>query len=435
MPREEGDRTPRPSINGVAGVDAPPDRSGTTMLMVIPIRTESAIRRAPQANYLLIAANALLFILFSESLGIERLITFKTDYLAFQSDEPAIYQFITYQFLHADVWHLVGNMLFLWVFGNSVNSKMGHVPYVLFYLAGGVFAAWGFGAMTPGPAHLIGASGSIAAVTTAYLALFPRSRVTVLLWFFLFIHFIEVPAMILILLKIIVWDNVVAPQLGVAGSVAHGAHLAGYLFGFAGALVMLLIRALPRDQFDILALWKRWHQRREFRAAMKDPAAAARAQFGSVAQVASADPRQRAEEDRRFSELMDLRAKATEAVELRNPEAAGEYYRRLLNLDSKACLPERHQLEVGREYYSAGRLQPAATAFERFVECYPNSSEADNVRLLVGIIYARDLRKFEAADRHLTQSMETLRDETRRQQCLQWLRNVRAALGRPAPGT
>ena len=144
--------------------------------------------------------------------------------------------------------HLLGNMLFLWVFGNSVNGKMGDIPYLLFYLAGGVFAAWGYAILQAKVFYLVGASGAIAAVTTAYLALFPRSRVTVMVWFFFFIHFFEVPAMILIGLKVIVWDNVVAPKLAGADSVAYGAHIAGYFFGFLVSLNMLFLRALPRDQ-------------------------------------------------------------------------------------------------------------------------------------------------------------------------------------------
>ncbi|GAG48796.1 unnamed protein product, partial [marine sediment metagenome] len=238
---------------------------------------------------LLIGVNLLVYLLFDEKLFGQATAVFKQQYLVFESTDPAFHQFFTYQFLHADIWHLFGNMLFLWVFGNGVNGKMGDIPYLLFYLAGGVFAAWGHAVVDPEPFRLVGASGSIAAITTAYLALFPRARVTVLVWFF-FIYFFEMSAMIIIGLKIIVWDNIVAPNLGTQGAVAYQAHLAGYLFGFVAALLLLFFRALPRDQFDILALWKRWNQRRELTAAMSSPAAQARAQYGTVAQVPKRDP-------------------------------------------------------------------------------------------------------------------------------------------------
>ena len=403
------------------------------MLIVLPIRTESKIRRTPLVNYILIGGNAFLFLIFNEAFAGQAVMLFKSQHLALHSDTPALHQFFTYQFLHADVWHLLGNMLFLWVFGNSVNSKMGDIPYLLFYLAGGVFAAWGYALVTVTPSQLVGASGAIAAVTTAYLALFPRSHVTVLVWLFIFIHFFELPAMIIIGLKIIVWDNIIAPGLGGQGAVAHSAHLAGYFYGFIVALGMLLIRALPRDQFDILALWKRWHQRRELAAAVSDPAAAARARYGSVACETPIDARQRAIEDQRFDEIANLRSRISDALERGDATAAVGLYEQLLCVDPEQCLSERHQLAIARECYSTERFSQAAAAFERYVVRYSLSTEAGDVRLLLGIIYARDLRQYEAADKYLTKSMETLRDHARRDQCFRWLTNVRAALGRPAP--
>ena len=255
---------------------------------------------------------------------------------------------------------------------------------------------------------------------------------TVFLWLFIFIHFVQLPAMIIILLKIIVWDNIVSPSLGRQEAVAHTAHLAGYFFGFAGALVMLFVRAVPRDQFDILALWKRWHQRRQLATALSDPAAAARARYGTVAEVAAADPRQRASEERRLDQITELRGRIGEEFERRDVSAAVATYEELVALDPKQCLSERDQLEMARAFYSARRFPEAATAFERFVDCYARSTEASNVRLLLGIIYARDLGQYDLAERHLTESMGVLRDETRRDQCREWLRNVRTLLGRPA---
>jgi membrane associated rhomboid family serine protease len=402
------------------------------MLVVIPIRTESVVRRTPSVNYLLIAANVFLFLLFDIALPGESISAFKTQHLAFHSQEPAIHEFFTYQFLHADILHLLGNMLFLWVFGNSVNSKMGDGPYLLFYLAGGAFAAWGYALMKPFP--LIGASGAIAAVTTAYLVLFPRSHITVLVWLFIFIQFFELPAIVMIGLKIIVWDNLVAPILpGGKDAVAHSAHLAGYVFGFVSALGMLLVRALPRDQFDLLAVWGRWHKRRELAAAMAESSSAARARGGPASVSGSFQPYPQAAEPGRLDEVAGLREQISERLEQRDVAGAVVLYERLVAVDSRQCLSERQQIEVAREFYRTERFSRAASAFERFVESYPGSADAGEIRLLLGIIYARDLKQYEAADKHLTQSMRTLREQARREQCLWWLRSVRAALGLAAP--
>ncbi len=401
-------------------------------MLILPIRTESPARDMPTANYVLIAVNMLLFLLFEPQLVAPALVAFRDRHLVFDSVAPEFHQFLTYQFMHADGMHVLGNLLFLWVFGNGVNAKMGNVPYVLFYLAGGVFAAWGFTMMQDGPSQLVGASGAIAAVTTAYLALFPRCRVTVLVWFFFFIHFFHWPAMLLIGLKVIVWDNIVAPSIGGASNIAYYAHLAGYLFGFVGAVAMLVVHAVPRDQFDILALWRRWHLRREFANTMADPEARARAQYGTPARVPTGSATQRAAEEQPLDASASLRGRIGEALQQGDLVQATGLYEELVAADPRQCLSEREQLQVAREFYRTRRF-PQAAAFHRFTQAYPHSTEVTNIRLLLGIIYARDLRQYEVADKHLTESMALLKDGQRRDQCLRWLRDVRAALGRDAP--
>jgi len=157
-------------------------------LVVIPIRTEAAVRGSPLVNYWLVAVNIAAFLVFGKYAP-ETMQEFAREHLYFRSYPTQFHEFFTYQFLHGDAGHLLGNMLFLWVFGNSVCGKMGGGPYLLFYLSCGVFAAWVNAIFKTEPFFLIGASGAIAGVTTAYLALFPRSYVTVLLWLFFFIQF------------------------------------------------------------------------------------------------------------------------------------------------------------------------------------------------------------------------------------------------------
>lgn len=105
---------------------------------------------------------------------------------------PADYQFIpdhlyfltaiTYSFIHADIWHLGGNMLFLWVFGDNVEDAMGHFKFLIFYLVSAFAAAWFHALVFPGSdAPLIGASGAAAAIVTAYVLLHPRVKIWVLI--------------------------------------------------------------------------------------------------------------------------------------------------------------------------------------------------------------------------------------------------------------
>src|SRR5678815_1057917 len=145
--------------------------------MLIPIRTDSALRHTPWMNWGLIAANILMF-------GAQQVFKSIGESWHLSPSQPRIWNFLTYAFLHANSLHLLGNMLFLYIFGNNVNDKMGHLGYLAFYLAGAVFSGLGFVVLSPGNAPVVGASGAVSAVTGAYLVLFPRATVTVVYLFF-----------------------------------------------------------------------------------------------------------------------------------------------------------------------------------------------------------------------------------------------------------
>ncbi len=354
----------------------------------------------------------------------------KLDILTLNAATPEWWQYISYQFVHLDIWHLGGNMLFLWVFGNSVNSKFGNLPYALFYLSAGIFAGWGFTLNHEG--QLMGASGSIAAITTTFMVLFPRSRI-LFLFFFILITVFELPCLWVILFKVVLWDNVLAPYLIGGGSeVAYGVHLLGYGYGFAATLALQLFGAVPRDQFDLLAVLKRWNQRRAFSSAMSDPQAQARAKHGKVARPIVLDAGQRREVEARLDRIAELRAKIHDALAAPTGSAAAvDYYEQLTQLDPEQGLPKQQQLAIARLLYSSKKYPQAAGAFEMYLKQYPKDRENNETRLLVGIIYARDLEQYEAAEGHLKLALDSLIDDSRKQQCQQWLDRVTALL-RPA---
>ncbi len=144
---------------------------------------------------------------------------------------------LTAIFLHGDFWHILFNMLYLWVFGDNIEHSFGHWGFLLFYLVGGVVAnlvhlafSLSAGAFVP----VIGASGAIAAVMGAYLALFPTARIRTLLWFI----FIEVPAY----MYLVFWFAM--QFFGVFGGgqgVAWWAHIGGFAFGYIVGFIYLKI--------------------------------------------------------------------------------------------------------------------------------------------------------------------------------------------------
>ena len=143
-------------------------------------------------------------------------------------------------FVHGGWLHLLGNMLFLLIFGNNVEDRFRRLPYLLFYLACGYVAAYGYAAVNPGSLQpLVGASGAIAGVLGAYLVLFPRARVWSLVPFLFFLP-LRIPAwLVLGLWFVLQWAYAVYQPSG-GGTVAYVAHVFGFV---AGMLVALLVRA------------------------------------------------------------------------------------------------------------------------------------------------------------------------------------------------
>ncbi len=385
--------------------------------MFIPIRTEMEARHTPFANLGLLCANILVFLWFELATNTDAK-AIKDEFFVLHGDWPSFFEFITYQFGHADIMHLAGNMLFLWVFGNPVNAKMGDIPYLLFYVTSGIVAGLVFAWQTP--LDLIGASGSIAAVTTAYLVLFPRSKVTVL-----FITIVTVPAMWLIVFKIILWDNVISPSMHGVGQVAHNAHLAGYVFGFVAATLMLVFKAVARDQFDMLALIKRWNKRRQFATVMASPEAQAQARFGRVGRASTA-------RDPLADQKTDLRAELSALIEQKKMDEALASYDKLTTLDAEQCLPADQQLAIARAFFDSNRLAQAAQAFEKFLARYAHHGDANEVRLLLGIINVRDLKQNETGITYLEQAVKRATSDARRSLAQQWLDHAKQAPSHPS---
>ena len=151
---------------------------------------------------------------------------------------------VTAMFLHADILHFGGNMVFLWIFGDNVEDRLGHVPYLVFYILTGVLASLAHVAADPSSqVPMIGASGAIAAVMGAYFLLYPQSRVLTAVFLIVFIVVIEIPA----LFFLGVWFILQLAQGALSssqGGVAFWAHAAGFA---AGSLVGLWLRSRTKS--------------------------------------------------------------------------------------------------------------------------------------------------------------------------------------------
>ncbi len=261
--------------------------------MVFPIGDLNPTRRTPFVTIVFIAVNIAVFALLqpkggtcAEASFVFRFAAIPDELLTLEQLSAAEYQamglgtcvigaksvllsLLSAMFLHGSWPHLLGNMLFLWVFGNNVEDRLGHSAFVLFYGAGGIAATYAFALLNRDvTAPLLGASGAIAAVLGAYLILFPHARVRVyspfplylLLWllagrmrlFLLVFAIIEIPAFIA--LGFWFYYQVLSATSIVDPGVAFEAHVGGFL---AGVLLVLLWQRIAAGRHPVVAT-ARW---------------------------------------------------------------------------------------------------------------------------------------------------------------------------------
>lgn len=215
---------------------------------MIPIHDSQRSYSAPAVTVALIAVNAFVF-LFQLTLDQYT----RNDFIfafGFLPDRFQWTSLLTSMFLHGGWMHLLGNMLFLWVFGDNIEDILGHGKFLVFYLACGVAAALGQYAAAPDArVPMVGASGAIAGVMGAYMVKFPHSRIVMLGWF-LFIFTFELPAWAVLLywfgVQLFSGIGSIADAGSHHGGIAFFAHAAGFVTG------MLLIQLFrTRDRFRL----------------------------------------------------------------------------------------------------------------------------------------------------------------------------------------
>jgi membrane associated rhomboid family serine protease len=207
---------------------------------MIPLRDVIPSRTTPYITITIIVLNALVF-LWELSLGPDaNALVFSLGLI------PAAFSWVnvfTSMFVHGGLLHFGGNMLYLWIFGDNVEDRMGHGRFVVFYLLCGATAALAQAMMAPdSPIPMVGASGAIAGVMGAYFVLYPRSRIVTLVPLFFIFQLIEIPAIIFLgiwfLMQFVSGVGSVA-TVGArdTGGVAFWAHVAGFVAGVATVMV------------------------------------------------------------------------------------------------------------------------------------------------------------------------------------------------------
>lgn len=214
---------------------------------MFPIRDHNPSGRVPYVSRALIAINIAVFLSYWLTIPDERQMTLFFLTWGMRPGEIVqgwdIHTLITSMFLHGGWMHLAGNMLYLWIFGDNVEDEMGHGRFLAFYLACGLAAAAAQVWPDPtSPVPMVGASGAIAGVLGAYLLLFPRARVDVLIIIVIFFRIFSIPAWIVlgVWFGLQLFNGAATPTDG--GGVAYWAHAGGFVAGIVLAVPLWAAR-------------------------------------------------------------------------------------------------------------------------------------------------------------------------------------------------
>lgn len=224
---------------------------------MFPIRDHNPSHRTPYVTYALIVVNIAVFLsyvaLFNEPRALNAFFAEWALLPARISAGEGYETLISTMFMHGGWMHLAGNMLFLWIFGDNMEDAMGHVGFLLFYLAAGLAAAFAHVISAPGSmVPTVGASGAIAGVMGGYLLLYPKARIDILFIFIVFFRVFQVPAwaMLGFWFAMQLFSGVGADPT--TGGVAYWAHAGGFIAGLVLTLPVWLRRGGP-------GYWNRTH--------------------------------------------------------------------------------------------------------------------------------------------------------------------------------
>jgi rhomboid family protein len=228
---------------------------------MFPIRDDQPRFSIPFVNYFIISLNLLVYIFFELPLQMQgerhfAALVFQFGFvpqhltgalggMSHYSFPATFLTIFTSMFLHADLFHIVGNLWFLWIFGDNIEDYLGHFSYLIFYLLCGISAALTFVAINPSATvPTIGASGAIAGVMGGYIVLYPRARVQTLVILIVFITFWWIPAWVFLgywfLIQFLATSMTAGTGSHQTGGVAFAAHVGGFIAG------LILIKIFPQ---------------------------------------------------------------------------------------------------------------------------------------------------------------------------------------------
>jgi len=409
---------------------------GVPSIVLIPLGTDRPNERKPVVTHTLIAINIGVFVAMAVLGAAEPdLANRVTGWGAVGRRDFGFWQPITSAFFHAGFMHIFGNMIFLLVFGPPVEDRFGRVGFTVFYLAGAIASALAHIGVEQAPA--IGASGAVAAVSGAFLVLFPKTHIKCFV-FFLVIGVFMIPSWWLIGLYIVL--DLFAQVFSPANGIANIAHLGGYGFGMGIALFLLVTHILPREPYDLFSILRQRHRKRAFAAAGKDRQA-------QIARVRTDRPQPAHRQDPVSDEIAEARSAIGSLIAREELDKAADQYLAMLDKykDKVQAQDGAHarpltmhrdaQYQIANTLYQRGDRIPAANAFSRLLDTYPADPERHIIAVLIARTRAQDQDDPVGAIELLEELSDRAHDDDTRALIDAELETIRAMTGAEAEDT
>ncbi len=335
---------------------------------MLPYFDENPKQRIPYFTFFLVAVNIVLFFILNFRPDFENIIL----RFGFIPGQFSLLTMFTSIFLHASFFHLIGNMWFLWLFGDNIEDKIGTGLFILFYLLGGVFASLGhilLSSPTLAEIPCIGASGAISAVMGAYFMLFPKAKVRTI--FFLYFMAIKVKISAYTFLGIwfllqVLYGTITSSFLG-GSNVAYGAHVGGFLFGIlGGALIKSLL-----FKSDTLLMPQELKEKEEEK------------EFDKIVQKATEVKKEKTKGFKEFEEEI------TKFFEEGNIEKAIESYALFERYSIPGALKPKYQSRIADILNQRGNNLLALQAYSRLISQYSDHECSAAAFCHLGILYIR----------------------------------------------
>ncbi len=349
--------------------------------MLIPLGTTLQHRKQPNVTHSLIAINLVIYALqwgVGRSGGLlsndafVQSIAQLFEQCSLSSTHFHWYSLFTYQFLHGSWWHVIGNMIFLLPFGKAVEDRFGHFGFISFYLLSG--AVCGSLHTLVSIAPVIGASGSVCAVTAAFLVLAPKTHIRVLFVFFL-IGFIQIPSVLFVLFFVLIDSfGLLTNALGVNSEpTAWVVHLGGYAIGFTVAFALLKFQVVSSSEYDLPTLLLQLKRRRKF------------------VKVFEHTPKVKSSPATPLSEEEIVRATISDLVAKHQYETACDHLQKALLNNEQFKLDKQSLTLLGNWLMSNGRVEDGCKVFEIYLKHWGDGADAKDIALLLAAKYVRTL--------------------------------------------